>query len=152
MDEYFKLEKWMQAGIEALSPASRRILLHRISIDVRKYNQVNITKQQNPDGTRWEARKRTQAKSGQIKNKIKMMMGLRQARRMRINVNADGAAIGFTGRNAQIASVHHTGSIGYVSKEGPKVKYPVRQLLGFSPEMLDIIEDRVIDHLIGSME
>jgi phage virion morphogenesis protein len=152
MNELHKFEEWMKSGIEALSPSSRRVLFRRIAIDVRKFNQSNITKQQAPDGTKWEARKRIQSKPGQIKKKAKMMMGLRLTRRMGVKATSDGAEIGFSGRTAQIATVHHTGGMDYVSKDGPKIEYPMRQLLGFSPELLSLIEDRVIAHLTGDIK
>jgi phage virion morphogenesis protein len=57
--------------------------------------------------------------------------------------------VGFKGKTAQIASVHHYGGVDYVEKGGPKVKYPERPLLGISTEDLHVIRQKVIDAIVS---
>jgi len=143
MEDFQHLENWMTTAIESLSPASQKKLARRIGIIVRRSNQKNITKQQGPNGEKWAPRK-SRSRHGQVAKKRKMMMGLRKARRMRIDVNSEGVRIGFRGRNAQIAAVHQYGERDQVAQDGPTIEYPVRPVLGFSDDLLSEIEDEIL--------
>jgi phage virion morphogenesis protein len=146
---------WMEGIITSLSPARRRVLFRTIAKDLRQSNQKRITKQTDPDGNVWDARKSQGGKaeggdngSGQVRKKKKMMMGLRTARRMKFTGDADGAEVGFSGRNAKIAAVHHLGGMDFVDPESTtKVRYPIRQLLGLTKNDHSLIHYRVLDHL-----
>ncbi|MCZ4281704.1 phage virion morphogenesis protein [Kiloniella laminariae] len=145
-----KFDSWMEQVIETLSPARRRSLFRDIARDLRSRNQKRITAQQDPDGSSWEPRKTVRpaagkSRTGQIRKKKKMMLGLRSARRLKFTASPDSADIGFAGRTARIAMVHHFGGMDLVDQDGTtKVRYPVRQLLGFSPDDRDAVRDRIL--------
>lgn len=149
MDNLIPLENWMQTAINNLAPTARRRLMRRLGVIVRKFNQSNITKQQGPDGQKWAPRKKRTNRHGEIAQKKKMMMGLRQARRLRIDTTDTGVHVGFRARNAKIAALHHSGGMDYVAPDGPKVNYPARPLLGFSNELLDLIGDEILNHIVS---
>ena len=65
---------------------------------------------------------------------------------MRIERTSEGVAIGFMNRVANIARVHQYGLRDRVEKGGPTVKYDSRELLGFTPAELEMIESEVLDH------
>lgn len=146
IDGLHRLEKWMQQAIENLSPARRKALFRDIGKDVRKENQKRITRQEGPDGDRWPQRKQRR-RHGQVKQKTKMMMGLRKARRMALETGPDGVSIGYTGNTAKIASVHQYGGMDYVEEGGPKVRYPVRKVLGLSDKDHQTIGNRIRQHI-----
>jgi phage virion morphogenesis protein len=50
-------------------------------------------------------------------------------------------------RVANIARVHQYGLRDRVERDGPTVKYDARELLGFTPDELDMIESEVLNHL-----
>ena len=72
---------------------------------------------------------------------------IKNAKYMRTERTAQGLAIGFTGRVAFIARVHHFGLKDKVDRDGPVVKYASRELLGFTDEEIKMIENDVLDYL-----
>lgn len=64
---------------------------------------------------------------------------------MRINAGVDGATLGYSGRNAKIASIHHYGLVAEVGNNAQPTKYPARRLLGLS----DDDERWVREYLLG---
>lgn len=141
-----KFDAWIETAIRALSPAGRKQLLGDIAREVRRRNQQRITRQQDPDGNKWQPRKPDH--EGNIRGAKKMMLGFRKARRMRIETSPSHAAVGFKGMTGKIASVHHHGSVDYVEKGGPRVKYPERPLLGIPTADLHMIRQRILDAII----
>lgn len=140
-------DQWIDRVIQSLSPQQRLKLFKDISTDLRRANQKRISQQVDPDGQKWQARKKRNG-SGKIRSKTKMMMGLRQTRRLKRMATSDGAAIGYEGRNAQIAAVHQLGGLDAVSQDGGnRIRYPVRQLLGLSVDDLNQVRDRVFQHI-----
>ncbi|AXO13775.1 phage virion morphogenesis protein [Thalassospira indica] len=142
-----QFDAWIESAIRALSPAGRKTLLRDIAREVRRRNQQRITKQQDPDGNKWQPRKPD--REGNIRGAKKMMLGFRKARRMRIETTPSHAAVGFRGKTSQIASVHHYGAVDYVEKGGPRVKYPERRLLGIPTEDLHLIRQKLIDAIVS---
>lgn len=53
----------------------------------------------------------------------------------------------FIGRVARIARVHQEGGEDRVSKKGPRVRYPKRELVGFSAADTRLVRDLLIQHL-----
>lgn len=140
----------LTALINNLSPQSRRQLARNIGQALRKNQQARIARQENPDGTAFEPRKPRKEfgkKKGRIKRKA-MFAKLRTARYFKIQSNANEVSVGFNGSSAMIAKVHQYGLMSSPSKTKDfKVRYPQRELLGFSQSDLDIIEDLVIEQL-----
>ncbi len=76
-----------------------------------------------------------------------MFTRLRTARWLRTRSDAVGLSIGFAGRVARIARVHQYGGTDAVRPGRPSADYPARPLLGFSPADLELITDRLLQHL-----
>ena len=141
-----QFDAWIENAIRALSPVGRKRLLRDIAREVRRRNQQRITHQQDPEGNKWQPRKPD--REGNIRGAKKMMLGFRAARRMRIETSPSHASVGFRGKTAQIASVHHFGGVDYVEEGGPRVKYPERRLLGIASDDLRMIRQKLIDAII----
>ena len=129
-DAFAEIDAWMKSLLAATAPAARKRLLRELARELRKRNQARMARQTGPDGAKWEPRKRNSR--GKVRDTAKMMVGLRAARRLRIGVTADGAEIGWRGRTARIAAVHHFGGVDAVAEDGPRTRYPARELLGIS--------------------
>ncbi|MCW1386446.1 phage virion morphogenesis protein [Acinetobacter baumannii] len=129
-----------------LSDAELHQLEMSIARKIRASQKTRISKQQNPDGSAFVPRKkRLRDKKNKIKNK--MFNVIKTSKYMRIERTADGVAIGFMNRVANIARVHQYGLRDRVERDGPIVKYDSRELLGFTPDELDMIESEVLNHL-----
>ncbi|EIF75130.1 hypothetical protein BP354E_2615 [Burkholderia pseudomallei 354e] len=76
-----------------------------------------------------------------------MFRKLRTARYLRIDVDNTGLAIGFDERLSRIARVHQEGQKVPVEPGGPLAQYPVRVVLGISPNDRELVRDRLIKHL-----
>ena len=141
-DPIAALEDWLTQALAALEPGARSALFREIGRELRKRNQRRITRQTAPDGTPWSPRKRDQF--GRVRKAAKMMLGLRQARRMALKATPGGLELGYSGRLAQIAAVHQFGAVDAVTEGGAKVKYPTREILGVAPEDLAYLRERIM--------
>lgn len=132
--------------LKQLSDSERRKLEMHIARKLRASQKKRITSQKNPDGSAYIPRKeRLRDKKNKIKNK--MFNVIKNAKYMRTERTAQGLAIGFAGRVAFIARVHHFGLKDKVDRDGPVVKYASRELLGFTDEEIKMIENDVLDYL-----
>ena len=132
--------------LKQLSDSERRKLEMHIARKLRASQKKRITSQKNPDGSAYIPRKeRLRNKKNKIKNK--MFNVIKNAKYMRTERTAQGLAIGFAGRVAFIARVHHFGLKDKVDRDGPVVKYASRELLGFTNEEIKMIENDVLDYL-----
>jgi len=154
-DDLQRLEEWAGALIAKLQPAQRRQLVRKVANDLRRERARLIAQQVAPDGTPYPARKNRKelrSKSGRIKRqKAAMFSKLRTNTYLQIRADADQASVGFFGKVARIARVHHEGLSDAVAPRGPNYKYPVRTLLGFSAG--DIVELRrsILEHLTSDL-
>lgn len=131
MDNIHQVEDWLNALLEKFSPAERRKLMRDVATRLRQQQQQNIRMQKNPDGSGFEPRKASgRAKKGRVKRQ--MFSKLRTARYMKTRTTADTAEVGFDTKAQRIARVHHYGLRDRVRKNGPKVVYVPRQLLGIN--------------------
>ena len=150
-DNIVALESWAQNVINSLSPANRKKLIRSILIDLRRDTQKRITAQQGPDGEAWEARKspkRVRNKQGRIKNKVKMMQGLRKVKSLRVSANSNEGQLGYTGATGKIARVHHYGLVDKINRYSAKqYRYPARALLGMSDTDRNNIEQNLLRSL-----
>lgn len=150
-----RLEPWISAYAQRLTPVARRRLGLKIGRTLRKAQVQRITANVQPDGTAMEPRKRrADRRSGRVKAKGKMFRKIRLARNLKIDAGSDGVQIGFINPGiADTAAIHHFGKIGYVGRgfDGKviRTKYTARRLLGFGPDDIDAIEDAVLAHLTG---
>ena len=140
----------LNALINNLTPQARRQLAQKIGTQLRINQRDRITRQQNPDGTAFEPRKpqkKLRAKNGRIKRKA-MFAKLRTARFLKVRSNASQVIIGFNGSAAAIANIHQYGLPAKVRQNREyKVQYAQRELLGFSDQDLEMIENLVLEQL-----
>lgn len=149
MSEFKPFDDRLNGLIAALSPAARRKLAGEIAKELRKSQQQRIKLQKAPDGSPYEARKRQplRAKTGRIKRA--MFQKLRTSRYMKATGRENSAVVEFTGKVQRIARVHQ---LGLKDRPRPRVKdvqYTKRQLLGFSQEDEELIEDMINRHIIS---
>ncbi|WP_439257138.1 phage virion morphogenesis protein [Lonepinella sp. BR2271] len=136
-----------------ISPQQRRKLARDIGFKLRKSQADRIAKQQNPDGTAYEPRKpqRVSKKAKNAKGRVKrkaMFAKLRTARFFKVRSNQAEVSVGFSGSGSTIANVHQYGLSSRVQRKSErKVKYAQRELLGFTKNDEELIEDLVITHL-----
>ena len=90
-------------------------------------------------------------KAGRIKKK--MFTRLKTARYMKMRQERNGIAISFLENVSFLANVHQYGLVDQVHKYAgsPKVKYPSRELLGFTPDEINMIENDVLNHLSNKL-
>lgn len=146
------LEDWLIPLVQRLSDGERRKLARRLAVGLRARQARRIGEQKNPDGTRFEPRKRRQRlgdKAGRIKRTGAMYLKLRQTRHMLAKSDADGVTVGFAGGAAAIARIHQEGLLAKVAPGGPLYQYPARRLLGWSNEDQAWVMEQVLNHLRG---
>ena len=140
----------LTALIANLSPQARRQIGRKIGQALRKSQSNRIARQQNPDGSAFEPRKPRKEfgkKKGRIKRKA-MFTKLRTARHLKVRSNGNEVSVGFNGSSAAIAAVHQYGLKGTVNRnKGVKVQYAQRELLGFSDEDVELIENLILEQL-----
>lgn len=140
----------LTALIANLSPQARRQLGRKIGQALRKSQSNRIARQQNPDGSAFEPRKPRKEfgkKKGRIKRKA-MFAKLRTTRHLKVRSNGNEVSVGFNGSSAAIAAVHQYGLKGTVNRnKGVKVQYAQRELLGFSDEDVELIENLILEQL-----
>jgi phage virion morphogenesis protein len=149
--ELQRLEAWAGALLNKLQPAQRRALARKVATELRRANAKRIAEQVGPDGKPFTARKNRKefrAKSGRIKRqKAAMFAKLRTAAYLKVEASSDHAAIGFFGKIARVARVHHEGLSDRVAPRGPTYKYPARPLLGFSDSDITLLRESLLHHM-----
>lgn len=147
MSELTPFDDQMAGLIGALSPASRRRLAAEIAKQLRAAQQQRIRQQKAPDGSPYETRKRQplRAKKGRIKRA--MFQKLRTSRYMKASGRNDAAVVEFIGKVQRIAQIHQLGLKDRPNPHAQDVQYPERQLLGFSQDDKQLVEELVIKHL-----
>jgi len=146
MANFIQVVDWLDALVTKLTPQQRRKLLRDVATKLRQQQQQNIRQQQNPDGSAFEPRKTPlRAKSGRIKKQ--MFTRLRTTRYLKTKVSGDAAAVEFDPKARRIARVHHYGLRDRVSKKGPEIIYPARQLLGITDASDELVINLIIEHL-----
>ncbi|EOQ48500.1 TPA: phage virion morphogenesis protein [Citrobacter braakii] len=149
MSELTPFDNQVAGLIGALAPVSRRKLAAEIAKELRRSQQQRIKQQKAPDGTPYQARKRQplRAKKGRIKRA--MFQKLRTSRYMKASGRNDAAVVEFTGKVQRIAQIHQLGLKDRPNLHVQDVQYPERQLLGFSQDDKQFVEELVIKHLNG---
>lgn len=142
MSEFKPFDDKLAGLLAALSPAGRRKLAGDIAKELRKSQQQRIKQQEAPDGSPYQARKRQplRAKTGRIKRA--MFQKLRTSRYMKASGRENSALVEFTGKVQRIARIHQYGLKDRPNVHARCVRYPERQLLGFSQD------DKLLAHEI----
>lgn len=146
-DDLTALEDWAGALLAKLEPGERRKLNQGIARDLRKSQQQRITAQRNPDGTPYAPRKAKNLRGKKGRVKRKMFTKLRTVKHLKLQSNASSIGIAFMSRTARLARVHQYGLRDRPARNSPEVRYSKRELLGFSASDLDMVRDRLLDHL-----
>ena len=147
MSDFTPFEDRLTALIAALSPAGRRRLTTEIAKTVRQQQQQRIKSQTAPDGTPYTPRKRQPVRGKKNRVKREMFAKLRTNRYMKASGDDSAAAVEFTGKVQRIVRVHQFGLKDRPSLYGQEVSYHERQLLGFSQEDYQNIEELIIEKL-----
>ncbi|MDR9835006.1 phage virion morphogenesis protein [Herbaspirillum huttiense] len=154
-DDLQRLEEWAGALIAKVQPAQRRQLVRQVANDLRREHARQIAQQVAPDGTPYPARKNRKelrGKSGRIKRqKAAMFNKLRTNTFLQVQADASQASVGFFGKVARIARVHHEGLQDKVAPGGPSYKYPVRPLLGFNTADETLLRESILRHISGKI-
>ena len=148
-DRLEALETWAAGLLEQLQPAARNQLARSIGQELRRSQQKRVQTQQNPDGSKFAPRKKRdlRGKQGRIRRKVEMFKKLRTATYMKARGDSNAVTVGFTGRIARIARVHQYGLKDRAERGAPDVRYEQREVLGFTEIDLELIKDRLLDHL-----
>ncbi|WP_418131510.1 phage virion morphogenesis protein [Variovorax sp. 278MFTsu5.1] len=146
-DDLHALEDWVTPLLSQLTSPKRRALARKIGLALRRKQAQRIASQRNPDGTAYEPRKTTNARLQKGTIRRTMFEKLRAARHLRVEAEDDGVAVGFFGRTARIARVHHEGLRDLVQPGGPSYKYPARGLLAMNDEERELVKDMLLQHL-----
>lgn len=141
------LDDWMRQALAAASPAARKKLLRTVAGELRKRNAKRISDQTGPDGEAWAPRKPDSM--GRVRSTAKMLVGLRAVRRMKVKATPGGAEVGFSGRDAHIASIHHLGKVAPVAPGGARVRYDARPVLGLAEDDTAWVRTAILSHLAG---
>jgi len=145
------LEAWAGALLAKLQPAQRRAINHKVAIDLRHSQAQRIKAQQGPDGTAYPARKRRKefkGKNGRIKRqKAEMFAQLKTFRFLKTKTTSTEISVGFYGRVARIARIHHEGGSEYIGRNHASYKYSSRPLLGLNSESRILIIRSLLNHI-----
>lgn len=156
-DDLRLLEDWVAPLAARLSPGERRRLALTMAREMHRHQQRTMAAQTAPDGSAWEPRK-TPARDarGQIRRRAQqrkvraaMFTGLRRPKWMKAAATPDEASVGFIGRAARIAALHHHGGPDRVTPRGPVYDYPARPLIGIPDELAEHLRDLLARHLTG---
>lgn len=147
------IESWAESLLDGVTGPQRMKLARRIGIELRARQRARIAAQTNPDGTPYEPRRRPpsavegRSKRGRIRQQA-MFKKLRTPSLMRLRATKDAVSIGFSGKDAHVARVHQEGDYAEIFRGGPRVRYPVRELLGFSEADLEWLQKTLVEALL----
>ena len=143
------LEDWAGVLLARLEPGERSKLARTIGQELRRSQQKRVVAQQNPDGSKFAARKQRnlRGKQGRIRRKLAMFKKLRTASYLKVRGDSNAVTVGFTGRIARIARVHQYGLKDRAEPGAPDVRSEQREILGFTDADLDLIRDGLLAHL-----
>ncbi|PWF64908.1 phage virion morphogenesis protein [Shewanella sp. BC20] len=147
-DDLTRLNELFDGLIQQLSPAARKQLSRDIARRLRATQAQRIKQNIAPDGSAFEARKPQPAwakRIGAIKRKLMFQKIIRQ-KYLKPEYSSQAASVGFTGFISRVATEHQYGLRGRIN-ERISVQYPQRELLGFTRDDQDMIEEAIVRHL-----
>ncbi|APX77290.1 Mu-like prophage protein gpG [Achromobacter insolitus] len=151
-NELERIEDWAAGLMTRLSAAQRRSINVKVGQALRRSQVKRITQQKQPDGSAYPARKQKKnlrGKRGRVKRRA-MFLKLKGSRHLRTMANTDAAQVGFLGKVARIARVHQRGQNDRPAPDLPDVRYPRRELLGFTVDDIELVRDTLLKHLAGN--
>ncbi|WP_336943354.1 phage virion morphogenesis protein [Acinetobacter modestus] len=147
MDDIAALTHWLDDFANVISPESRRLLMRQLITGLRVRMRDRIKQQKDPEGIKFIPRKRDQI--GKIRRSGPMFQ--RIGTRIKTKSTPDYAQIGFAGRDGLIATVHQDGLTQKPTKHSKPVRYPLRQLVGFSEDDIHWIETTTLDFMSSKL-
>ena len=143
------LETWAAVLLERLEPGERSKLARSIGQELRRSQQKRVMAQENPDGSKFAPRKQRnlRGKQGRVKRKLAMFKKLRTTSYLKVRGNSNAVSVGFTGRIARIARVHQYGLKDRAERGAPDVSYEQREILGFTDETLELVREKIVNHI-----
>lgn len=166
MEDFAALEPFFAAYVNRLDAKQRKKVFLKIGQETRRMNAKRISANVEPDGSGMVARKRhtrMKDRKGRSIRTTKMFRNIGKTRSLKVYATDDGVEVGF-GWNRftnHLALTHQEGRkvpigrmgarTGGGSKAGNKIyaKYPIRRLLGFGPDDLEMITDYALKLLEG---
>lgn len=140
-DQLTQFHEYAEGILTQLSPSARKQLARDIAFKLRTSNRKRITAQTQPDGSKFQPRK----KAGRIKRK--MFTKLRTTRYLKVK-STPNEAIVFINSTNRLVKVHHYGLRDRVNRKTSfQVVYPKRELLGITGNDWQVIEELVLKHL-----
>ncbi|EYC51453.1 hypothetical protein AZ34_10455 [Hylemonella gracilis str. Niagara R] len=154
-DSLQELATWAAPLVATLSDSARRRLLRRIATALADRQARRIRRQQNPDGSPFEPRKKASAARAALGRSVRarakasgpMFEKLRQRQHLKAANDAAAATVGFLGRAARIARIHQLGLLDAPAPGQAGVRYPARELLGLTSTDRAMVRDFVLDAL-----
>ncbi|OAF48185.1 phage tail protein [Escherichia coli] len=147
MNEFKRFEDRLTGLIESLSPSGRRRLSAELAKRLRQSQQRRVMAQKAPDGTPYAPRKQQSARKRPVALSENVCETYHQSF-LHIRASPEQAAMEFYGgKSPKIASVHQFGLSEETRKDGKKIDYPARPLLGFTGEDVQMIEEIILAHL-----
>jgi len=147
MAELQQLLDRLDGLLESQTPAARRQLAGTMARDLRASQANRIKANLQPDGSQMQPRKPQPIRKPGKTIRRKLFQRLIRAKWMKKKADGQGATIEFVANASRIARVHQLGLRDKVRPGGPDVTYPARELLGFTSEDLDHIEDLILASL-----
>lgn len=138
-NEFNRIEDWIAPLLQKASISERRKLAKKIGTQLHASQSRRIRDQKNPDGTAYLGRKTPNSK--------RMFEKIRKRPHLRIISDENAVEIGFRSRTSRIAEIHQEGLTDSPSGQGKKIRYARRELLGFSEQDTQLINDLLIEHL-----
>lgn len=127
--------------LKNVSPSGRRKMSKVIALQLRANQSDQILANKDPSGKSFKERK-SQKRKGAKRGKMFKKLGRRRS--LSARYNAAEALINFRGHNLGIAKTHQDGGFGVVNKQGLKIRYPERKLLGISKKDRELVRDTII--------
>jgi len=150
------LEAWLEPLLAQLEPREVSQLARRLATGLRRRQAERIAAQRNPDGSTYKPRapqrvRRAAATPGtqrRERQRVQAMFAkLRNAKHLKARADAATATVEISGRSARIACVHQYGLLDRPQPGGPEIRYPARELLGFSAGDLEWLQDQLLQRL-----
>lgn len=150
-DDVAKVQSTFNTLLTNISKPRRRLLYKQIGRELARSQRRRINAQQNPDGTPYAPRKAKHKTKGRIASKL-MFKKIGLPAHLKLRYENEGISLGFYGADAVIAEIHQYGLKGKVRSEfNWKVPYDKRELLGFTEEDAQMIEDFVLKTLADGL-
>ena len=156
-DDLQILEDWVAPLLAKMTPAESRRLALTMAREMQAAQRRTMAAQTAPDGSAWTPRKppardaRGQIRRAAQRGKVRaaMFRGLRSPKWMKSAATPGEASVGFVGRAARIAALHHWGGPDRVTPRGPVYDSPARPLIGIPDALAERLRDMLAQHLAG---